>query len=308
MVRLKERKLAWALRQTDKKNREVAYICGIGVRRFQQLKAYYRRTGQIPMLNPNRRPPRPLTEEEKRLIDNTVVESRVTSAVTLRLHIIKYYGKTLPRNKIHAYLLRKGVAQEDEKKKRQRHYRSYQRKHTFSLGHMDWHESRVHPGKQVTVWEDDASRLILAGGEFDRATEEGAEKVVREAQRVAYEHYSALLSELNTDQGTQFYGNARNRKGERVPSHFEKFLEKQGIHHIRSRRNHPQTNGKEERWFRTYEEKRHLFRSFEEFVAWYNTRIHLGLSRTEGITPQEAALTRLRPECLLGLFFRSLKQ
>jgi len=73
-----------------------------------------------------------------------------------------------------------------------------------------------------------------------------------------------------------------------------------------SRRNHPQTNGKEERWFRTYNEKRREFRSFKEFIDWYNNTIHLGLDRKKGVTPNEAILNKLRPESLLGLFFRRL--
>jgi len=43
MVKLKEKKLKWALTQKDKKNKELAKICGVKVRRFQQLKAYYRK-------------------------------------------------------------------------------------------------------------------------------------------------------------------------------------------------------------------------------------------------------------------------
>ena len=56
MVKLKEGKLKWALKQRDKKNEHLAYICGVNVRRFQQLKADYRKTGEIPKLNWNRRP------------------------------------------------------------------------------------------------------------------------------------------------------------------------------------------------------------------------------------------------------------
>ena len=51
MVKLKEKKLGWALRQEDKKNKELAFILGIKVRRFQQLKAKYKETGEIPKLN-----------------------------------------------------------------------------------------------------------------------------------------------------------------------------------------------------------------------------------------------------------------
>ena len=307
MVKLREGKLKWALRQKDKKNKELAYICGgIGVRRFQQLKAHYRKTGEIPMLNPHRRPITQLSEEDVQLILRAAKESRLTGAVSLRLHIKKHYGRLLPYGKIHRFLLKEGLSTPDPRKQRQRKYCRYQREHSFSLGHMDWHESKCIPEKHITVWEDDASRLIVSGGEFDNATAENAKKVVLEAKKRAWEQFSALLRELNTDKGSQFYANKADRKGDRGEAEFEQFLEREGIKHMPSRRNHPQTNGKEERWFRTYEEKRLKFGSFGEFIEWYNNRIHLGLSRKEGITPNEAALNKLRPESLIGLFYRSV--
>lgn len=304
MVKLKEGKLRWALNQKDKKNKDLAFICGIGVRRFLELKAIYKNMGEIPKLNPNRRPQTELTEEEKKLVIMAVKESKLDGAVTLRLYIKKYYDQNISHNKIHEYLLREGISKPDKKKQKQRKYCRYERKHSFSLGHMDWHESKVIPGKLVCAWEDDASRLVTAGDEFDNATTENAINVVEEAKKVAFENYSAVLYALNTDKGSQFYANKSNLDGKRGMAEFEKFLEKEGIKHIPSRRNHPQTNGKEERWFRTYNEKRKDFQSFKEFVNWYNDRIHLGLNRKEGVTPNEAVLNKLRPESLLGLFFR----
>ena len=52
---------------------------------------------------------------------------------------------------------------------------------------MDWHESKAIPGKWLCAWEDDASRLVPAGGEFDNPTTENAIKVVREAKKVTWE-------------------------------------------------------------------------------------------------------------------------
>ena len=308
MVRLKERKLRWVLQQKGKKNKELAYLCGIKVRRFQQLKSEYKRTGVIPKLNPKRRPKTGLSLEDKALIDKTVEESKLTGAVTIRLYIDKYYHKKLPYTKVHTHLLATGISRPDEKKQRQRKYCRYQRKHSFSLGHLDYHESKVFPGKQVIVWEDDASRAILAGRESNNATAELAINVVKEAKKKAWDEYSAFLLELNTDKGSQFYANKKDKTGEKALARFEKFLEKQGIHHIPSRRNHPQTNGKEERWFRTYEEKRGQFKTFKDFINWYNNRIHLGLNRKTGTTPDEAIINKLRPENILGLYARRLNQ
>jgi len=304
MVKLQQKRLAWALHQKEggKKNKELLPHLGIKLRRFQQLCVEYRKTGQVPTLIPQRRPKTYLRAEQKELIRKAAEKSKICGAVALRLYIQKYYGVSMPRNKLHAFLIQEGISREDEKKKKQRKYCRYERKHSFSLEHLDWHESRAVPGKQVCVVEDDASRLLLAGDEFDHATAENTIVLMKQAITFAFEQYSAVIWDVNTDRSSQFYANKFDRQGEKGKSEFEVFLEKEGIKHIPSRRNHPQTNGKEERWFRTYEENRNKFKSFQEFMQWYNERIHLGLSRTEGITPAEAVLRKLQPSSILGIF------
>ena len=306
MVRLKERKLGWAFKEKEKKvnNREICLILGIKKRRFQKLYAEYKMTGKIPELNWNRRPKTYLNDEQKVLIDKATINSKIRSAVLLRLYIKKYYQKNIPHNKIHSYLLKKGIAEEDEKKKKQRIYKLYERDHSFSLGHLDWHVSKCMPGKQVCVLIDDAGRKIISGGEFDNALEDYVIQIVKDGIKIAYKDYSSIWREINTDKGSQFYANKKDSEGEKGKTEFELFLEKNNIKHIPSRRNHPQTNGKNERWFRTYEENRMKFKTFKEFIDWYNDKIHLGLSRKEGITPNEAIGFKLQPEAILGLFFR----
>ena len=287
--------------------KHIAAKLGICPRRVQQIFKYYLLNGVVLELNKHRRPKTELTEEDRLLIERAVEESRLNSAVKIKLYISKYYHRKLPYGKIHRYLISTGISSPDKKKQKQRKYCRYEREHSFSLGHMDWHESKIIPGKWVCAWEDDASRKILAGGEFSNATTENSKRVVMEAKRIAFIEYSAKLRELNTDKGSQFYANKNNELEEKGISEFEKFLGKEGIKHIPSRRNHPQTNGKEERWFRTYNEKRGDFKNFRQFIDWYNNTIHLGLNRREGITPNEAILNKLQPESLLGLFFRMIK-
>ena len=308
MVRLKERKLEWAFKQKEKgiKNEDLAFHCGVKIRRFQQLHREYKMTGKIPELNWNRRPKTYLTDEQKQLIDKAVKESLLGGAVTLRLYIKKYYNINIPHNKIHNYLLKKGISEEDEKKKKQRIYHLYQREHSFSLGHLDWHESKCIPGKHVCTLIDDADRKIICGGEFDRELEKYVIEIVKRGIKIAYEEYSSVWREINTDKGAQFYGNKKTNEGEKSYAQFELFLQENNIKHIPSRRHHPQTNGKEERWFRTYEENRHKFKTFDGFIKWYNNKINLGLSRKEGITPNEAIINKLQPEAILGLFFRMI--
>ena len=90
-----------------------------------------------------------------------------------------------------------------------------------------------------------------------------------------------------SNKGTQFYNSTRNKKGALTPSLFEQEIEKLGIEFWTSRRNHPQTNGKMEKWFDTFKKrkKKHPNESLQEFVKWYNKeRIHHALDYK---TPEE---------------------
>lgn len=311
MVKLTNKKRKWLIDQivSGKKSiKEISEIYEVSKRWIQILVRRYRSTRVYPVLNRMRRPKTYLSEEEKELVDKTVKETGLTNTIHTRLYIEKYYGEKLPYNKIHKYLLARGFSKEDEKKKKQRKYSRYEREHSFSLVHLDWHESKVVEGKQVCVVEDDASRKIICGGEFDSAEAEHNIKLMKKAIKIVWEKYSSVVRECNTDKGSQFYCNKTDADGNRGKAEFELLLEEWGINHIPSRRNHPQTNGKNERWFRTYEEHRTRFKTFEEFVSWYNDKIHLGLNRKEGITPNEAIGFKLQPEAVLGLFFRRFEE
>ena len=58
-----------------------------------------------------------------------------------------------------------------KKKKRRKPWIRYERKHSLTPVHLDWHTSQIN-GKEVCVVLDDSSRFILAGGEFAAATGE----------------------------------------------------------------------------------------------------------------------------------------
>ena len=307
MVKLANKKRKWAIDNVvsgRKSAQEIAEIYGVSERWIQILVRRFRSTGVYPVLNRMRRPKSEISEEDERLIDETVGKTGLRNTIHTRLYIEKHYKKKIPYNKIHKHLLSKGFAKEEESKKKQRKYCKYEREHSFSLVHLDWHESKVIEGKQVIVVEDDASRKIVCGGEFDSAEGKYGINLMKKAIKIAEKIYSSVIRECNTDKGSQFYANKTDAQGNRGKAEFELFLEGQGINHIPSRRNHPQTNGKNERWFRTYEEHRGRFKTFEEFVDWYNDKIHLGLSRKEGITPNEAVGFKLQPGAIIGLFFR----
>jgi len=290
-------------RTNKRKSSELAGIYGVSQRWIQILVKKYKDTNAYPKMIKSRRPSEQLTEKQKEVIVEALDKSNLKGAITLRLYIKRNYEITIPKNKLHNYLKELGISKPDKKKQKQRKYCRYERKHSFSLGHMDWHESKIN-GKWVCVWIDDASRNILAGGEFKNANTKNSKKIVNEVLKQAEEIYSSPLFALNTDKGTQFFNAKYNGDGIRAFGEFENFLKEKGIQHIPSKRNHPQTNGKNERWFRTYEENRKRYKTIQEFIDWYNNKIHLGLSRVEGITPNEAIWNKLRPSSILGAFLK----
>ena len=124
----------------------------------------------------------------------------------------------------------------------------------------------------------------MVAREFNNATEENA---------IFLLHQAILTNEacpviVLSDKGTQFYNATKNKKGELTPSLFERELHELGIEFWTSRRNHPQTNGKMEKWFDTVKKwlkKRHG-KTLQDFVKWYNNgRIHHALGYK---TPEEA--------------------
>ena len=68
------------------------------------------------------------------------------------------------------------------KSKRRNPWIRFERKHSLSMVHLDWHTS-INDGKKVFVCValDDSSRRILAGGEFDAETTDNALQLVKEA-------------------------------------------------------------------------------------------------------------------------------
>jgi len=102
---------------------------------------------------------------------------------------------------------------------------------------------------------------------------------------------------VNTDRGAQFYSNHPNST-----SQFQEFLNENNIRHIPSKRNNPQTNGKLERLWYEYDKHRWRFETIEEFIQWYNHRLHGSLWLEIGENPSEALIRKLDPSVLLGYF------
>jgi putative transposase len=197
----------------------------------------------------------------------------------------------VPHNRIHAILKESGRAlpEQSKQRRRRRKWVRYEREHSMELWHTDWYE--LGDDRWWIAHMDDALRLIVGHGAFGEETTDNVLRVLKGAI-VKY----GPPKEILTDHGPQFYANEGERK-EKGVSRFEAFLVDQGIRHIFARVNHPQTNGKLERFYGVYDQKRHQFGSLEEYVRWHNeVKPHLSLNIEELETPIQAFHRKLPPE------------
>ena len=251
--------------------------------RVNQIIKEYQTTGLIPVVGLNLgRPPKKVNQEEIRLVRESY-DKYLLSASFLEPIIFKEYEKHIPHNKIHKILLKLGYAKsKGEMIPRKRDWVRYERKHSLTAVHLDWHQ-RPNDGYYVHIVEDDASRAILSLIECDSPTSEQTIKGMKEALKYG------KIKEAITDHGCQYTTN----KG--TEGQFQKFLAEQGIKHILCRIKHPQSNGKVERLFQTYEQHRDKFTNKESFLHWYNeVRPHMSLDISTLETPIHAFKRKIR--------------
>jgi len=273
----------------------------VSIRTVNRVWGYWMKNKEPLTLKNFGRPKTPLNEPDKHLILKIHKEQKC-GARRLEKIIEHKYSKHIPHNTIHQVLLENDLAHEDKKKKKRRKpWIRYERKHSLSAVHLDWHTSRIN-GKEVCVVLDDSSRFVLAGGEFDAATGDVSIGLVRKV----LDDFGEIrkINEVITDHGSQFFANKTDKDGESESS-FDAFLIENKIKHIKARVKHPQTNGKIEKWYHTYEKNRNLFDDFDKFLNWYNSiRYHESLDEKHYLqTPEDAFWARLPDGCKLNQFF-----
>lgn len=224
---------------------------------------------------------RPRIEINSVFVDKVVKIRDEDDYGSQKIHfVLKQQGSGVSQHIIQRILDEKGLTEPCEKRRGQRSYVRYQWPISNYMWHCDWSQLG---DKQYCAFIDDRSRKIMAAGEFNNATKENTSFIFYQAMLTNQVCPVVVLS----DKGTQFFANKRNKKGERALSEFEKELKQKGIELWTSRRNHPQTNGKMEKWFDTMKKrkKKHPKETLQEFVQWYNEkRIHHAL---EYKTPQK---------------------
>ena len=306
-MKLKDRDLeAIVLRVTkyELPTRVVASQFKISQRRVQQIVRLSKTTGEIPKRKqPGRRPyavyPVDLKAE--------IIQCKLTldlSASGISKHLRKKRGIRADVNLVQRVLREEGMAEVClNKRVRKRPWVRYERTYPLSAVHLDW--STGINGSSLCVVLDDASRKILSGGEFDRQSAETSVKLLKEVLD-KYAHIKKIR-EVITDRGSEFFANRRDKEGNATHP-FEDFCKENGITHILCGRAHPQTNGKVEKWFDLYKRKRGKFKSFDDFINWYNCiRPHMSLDWDNLETPEKAFWRKLEP-VLLGNFMELLEK
>ena len=262
-------------------------IAGITKQRVYQVWNDYNKTGEIPVIGKKvGRPKRPITEEERTLVKEAYKLYRLSADALERL-IFRDKGKHIPHNHIHRILIELGYAEVGKPGiKRKINWIRYERKHSLTAVHIDWHQ-RPDDGPWAFAVIDDASRKMLALVECGNPT---TEKSI-EGMEEALTHGKILQCIM--DHGSQFVSNIGG------DSLFQAFLAKQEIKPIFCRIKHPQSNGKVEKWFDTYERHRDAFINKEEFLEWYNEiRPHRSLNWTDLETPNQAFERKKKAEVI----------
>jgi transposase InsO family protein len=157
------------------------------------------------------------------------------------------------------------------KPRTKRTYRRWQRTDPNSLWQCDL--KLVGPRWLITIL-DDYSRFVTASEIFNEGT---AENVLSLFDQAISEY--SKPREILTDHGSQFWS---VRRGE---SSFDTYCERYGIKHILGGIGKPTTQGKIERWFRTYDLEHARFPLHRKFIQYYNwERPHMALNYS---TPAE---------------------
>src|SRR3989338_10717107 len=161
--------------------------------------------------------------------------------------ILKQKGFAISHRQIEKVLVRNGMVKPNPKKQKPRKWVRYELPNPNDMWHTDWSFDPFTNGN-VTVYIDDRTLLITGFGQFKHQTTENTLAVL----------YSAVAEygkpkSIMTDHGSQYYANHPNAEQEKTL--FRSTLDVLGIRHCLARVNRPQTNGKVERFFRTYKEE-----------------------------------------------------
>tara|TARA_Y100000310_G_C20593126_1_gene769133 strand:- start:363 stop:1181 length:819 start_codon:yes stop_codon:yes gene_type:complete len=201
-------------------------------------------------------------------------------------------GYKVSLRKIQQVMVKEGFQKPNPKKQKPRKYKRYEWPIPNLMWHTDWHvikgkKNKKYKGKKIIVYIDDCSRKIMSYGVFSRMTTKNSLSVFY----TAIAEHEAQPWQLNSDRGSQFIPMRYDKHG-KANHAFQEALKGLCIIFVPSRARHPQTNGKNEKWFDILEKEfDERFETMEGFITWYNNE---RLSEAvDYMTPNEAYKKRL---------------
>lgn len=287
MRKLDQSKIDWIIRQKGKgtPNRDIARAMDISVRHVQRIHAAYVLAGTAPILCDSGRHRRKTAPDEVDAVLKAYGEY-CCGAVYLERILAQTKEVHIPHNVIHQILRENGRASVDTAKQGRRSWVRYERTYSNSMWHTDY--KLLDDGRWFIAYQDDASRFLTGYGVFSHATGKHAIEVLHEAIKRHGKPASIL-----TDRGSQFYASESENKKKGI-SEFEQELVKLEIKHILARVNHPQTNGKLERFHGELQRKLGHFGTVDRLVHWWNeVKPHKSLDWENLETPAKAFVRKM---------------
>lgn len=253
-----------------------------------KIKKKYERYGDIGLKDnkpgPSSKPLNP------RFYTLVIEEWKKTKYGARKLHVhFKKKGCGVSLRKISQVMVAEGFQKPCPARRKPRKYKRYEWPIPNLMWHTDWHVIKAEKlrGKKLIPYLDDCSRRVMGYGVFDQETTKNSLFVLYKS----IGEHGVVPPMLNSDRGSVFIANKRNKKGKAEHS-FEQALEELGIIFVPSKRRHPQTNGKLEKFFHIVDtEFDERFKTFGQFIEWYNEE---RLSEAvDYMTPREAYKKRL---------------
>ena len=174
--------IRYAIRQRkkDKSASTIASELGVTPRHVRRLWAGFCRTGTpyVPR-RPGRKPVQPTTDEIRMVLEEHKREPVGVLRMARRLrkdHVISY-------SSIYRIMKGSGLVTPSAAKSRKRKWVRYERRHSNSMWHTDWHimKDPHFRGLNLITFLDDASRCVTGAALFTEATSENAVTVLRQA-------------------------------------------------------------------------------------------------------------------------------
>ena len=296
-VRLTEKTMRYVIRQRQKgkSSSRIAAEIGISARYVRMVWAKFQSTGTIAVLHKAGRPKKAITQD---MITEVLDHYTKMPAGVVRLACrIRETNQEISFRDVYSIMKSENMVTPSPAKSKKRKWVRYERRYSNAMWHVDWHmikDSRL-KGRNLIVFLDDASRCVTGFGVFQDATSENATLALRRA----ISEYTTPAQMLS-DNGRCFAGGkAGGPKKRWTPTAFEEELLANNIMLITTRPYHPQTNGKLERFFRTFESEFVHFDRVDEFMEFYNERkTHFSLDIKNGQTPLKALHDKKVPEAI----------